>query len=274
MPFFQPPVEWESLGFDPVALSLGVFDLRWYSLAYIAGILAAWFLLTRMVRQPGSPMNASHIDDLVTWCTLGVILGGRMGYVLFYDLPGFAADPLSIVKLWEGGMSFHGGLIGVITAIVLYARAKGLSALRILDYVAVVTPIGLMLGRLANFVNGELWGRPTDGTWGIIFAAAGPEPRHPSTLYQAAMEGFLLLVLMTILFWGTRARLHPGLLGGSFILGYGLARFTAEFFRQPDPQLGLLALGLSMGQWLTLPMIGFGLWLIATAGRRPTASTA
>jgi phosphatidylglycerol:prolipoprotein diacylglycerol transferase len=273
MPPFQPPVEWESLGFDPVALSLGPLDLRWYSLAYIVGILAGWFLLRRMVQRPGSPMTATHVDDLVTWCTLGVILGGRIGYVLFYDLAGFAADPLSIVKLWEGGMSFHGGLIGVIAAILLYARAQGLSGLRILDYVAVVTPIGLMLGRLANFVNGELWGRPTDGSWGIIFAGAGPDPRHPSTLYQAGMEGFLLLLVMTLLFWGGRARLFPGLLGGCFILGYGIARFIAEFFRAPDAHIGLLALGLSMGQWLTLPMIAIGLGLIARAGMRPAATS-
>lgn len=271
MMFFQPPVEWESLGFDPVALSLGPIDLRWYSLAYIVGILAAWFLLIRMVRRPGSPMRAQHVDDLVTWCTLGVILGGRLGYVLFYDLASFAADPLSILRLWEGGMSFHGGLLGVVAAIILYARSQGLSALRLLDYVAVVTPIGLMLGRLANFVNGELWGRPTDGTWGIIFAAAGPEPRHPSTLYQAALEGFALLLLLGFMFWFTRARLLPGMLGGLFILGYGIARFAVEFFRQPDAQIGLLAFGLSMGQWLTMPMIALGLWLVATAGRRPAA---
>lgn len=271
MEFFRQPVEWASLGLDPIAFQLGGFALRWYSLAYIFGIIAAWVLLARMVRRPGSPMTATHVDDLITWCTLGVILGGRTGYVLFYNPAQYAADPLAFFKLWEGGMSFHGGLAGVILAILLYARSQGLSALRILDYAAVVTPIGLLLGRLANFVNGELWGRPTDGTWGIIFPDAGPEPRHPSQLYEAATEGLLLLVILTLLFWGTNARMKPGLLGGVFITGYGLSRFGIEFFREPDAQLGVLSVGLTMGQLLSLPMILFGLFLLATAsGRRPS----
>jgi phosphatidylglycerol:prolipoprotein diacylglycerol transferase len=271
MEFFRQPVEWASLGLDPVALQLGSFALRWYSLAYIVGIIAAWVLLARMIRRPGSPMAAGHLDDLITWCTLGVILGGRTGYVLFYNPAQYAADPLAFFKLWEGGMSFHGGLAGVILAIVLYARSQGLSALRILDYAAVVTPIGLFLGRLANFVNGELWGRPTNGTWGIIFPDAGPEPRHPSQLYEAATEGLLLLVILSFLFWATHARMKPGLLGGVFITGYGLSRFVIEYFREPDAQLGLLSFGLSMGQLLSLPMILIGLFLLATTnGRRPS----
>jgi phosphatidylglycerol:prolipoprotein diacylglycerol transferase len=271
MAFFQQPVEWASLGLDPIALQLGGFALRWYSLAYIFGIIAAWVLLARMVRRPGSPMTAAHVDDLITWCTLGVILGGRTGYVLFYNPAQYAADPLAFFKLWEGGMSFHGGLAGVILAIFLYARSQGLSPLRILDYAAVVTPIGLLLGRLANFVNGELWGRPTDGTWGIIFPDAGPEPRHPSQLYEAATEGLMLLIILTILFWATNARMKPGLLGGVFISGYGLSRFIIEYFREPDAQLGVLSMGLTMGQLLSLPMILFGLFLLATAsGRRPS----
>jgi phosphatidylglycerol:prolipoprotein diacylglycerol transferase len=271
MPFFQQPVEWASLGLDPIALQVGSFALRWYSLAYIVGIIAAWVLLVRMARKAGSPMTAAHVDDLITWCTLGVILGGRTGYVLFYNPAQYLADPLAFFKLWEGGMSFHGGLAGVILAIVLYARSRQLSALRILDYAAVVTPIGLLLGRLANFVNGELWGRPTDGTWGIIFPDAGPEPRHPSQLYEAATEGLLLLIILSILFWATNARMKPGLLGGVFITGYGLSRFIIEYFREPDAQLGVLSMGLTMGQLLSLPMILFGLFLLATAsGRRPS----
>jgi phosphatidylglycerol:prolipoprotein diacylglycerol transferase len=271
MEFLRQPVEWASLGLDPIALQLGSFALRWYSLAYIVGIIAAWVLLARMIRRPGSPMTAAHLDDLITWCTLGVILGGRTGYVLFYNPSQYLADPLSFFKLWEGGMSFHGGLAGVILAIVLYARSQGLSALRILDYAAVVTPIGLLLGRLANFVNGELWGRPTNGTWGIIFPDAGPEPRHPSQLYEAATEGLLLLVILSILFWATNARMKPGLLGGVFIAGYGLSRFVIEYFREPDAQLGVLSIGLTMGQLLSLPMIFLGLFLLATAsGRRPS----
>jgi phosphatidylglycerol:prolipoprotein diacylglycerol transferase len=272
MEFFQTPVEWASLGLDPVALQIGPLALRWYSLAYIIGIITAWWLLLRMVRRPGAPMTAKHVDDLVTWCTLGVILGGRLAYVIFYNPSQYLQNPLDIFKLWEGGMSFHGGLAGVILAIFLYARSQGLSALRILDYVAVVTPIGLLLGRFANFVNGELWGRPTDGTWGIIFPDAGPDPRHPSQLYEAALEGALLLIVLTFLFWATRARLRPGLLGGIFIAGYGLSRFVIEFFREPDAQLGVLSIGLTMGQLLTLPMILGGLWLLATLNRRETAS--
>lgn len=274
MGFFQTPVEWGSLGLDPVALSIGPLALRWYSLAYIGGILAAWWLLLRMVKRPGSPMTAKHVDDLITWCTLGVILGGRLGYVLFYNPAQYLSDPLAMLKLWEGGMSFHGGLSGVIIAILLYARSKGLSALRILDYLAVVSPLGLLFGRLANFVNGELWGRATDGTWGIIFPDAGPEPRHPSQLYEAALEGALLFIVLNILFWATSARMKPGLLGGLFIAGYGLSRFVIEFFREPDAQLGVLSIGLTMGQLLSLPMILLGLWLIATTGRRNPAVAA
>ena len=271
MEFFQTPVHWGSLGLDPVALQIGPLALRWYSLAYILGILAGWWLLLRMVKRPGSPMTAKHVDDIITWCTLGVILGGRLGYVIFYNSAQYIADPLAALKLWEGGMSFHGGLMGVILAIFLYARSKGLSALRILDYVAVVTPIGLLLGRFANFVNGELWGRPTDGSWGIIFPDAGPEPRHPSQLYEAATEGLLLLIVLGALFWATNARMKPGLLGGVFITGYGLSRFAIEFWREPDAQLGVLGIGLTMGQLLSVPMILLGLWLLGTCNRREPA---
>ena len=265
MEFFQTPVHWESLGLSPIALQLGPLALRWYSLAYIVGILAGWWLLLKMVKRPGSPMTGKHVDDLISWSTLGVILGGRLGYVIFYNPAQYIADPLGILKLWEGGMSFHGGLLGVILAILLYARSKGLSALRILDYVATITPIGLLLGRFANFVNGELWGRPTDGSWGIIFPDAGPEPRHPSQLYEATTEGLLLLLLLSFLFWRTDARMKPGLLGGVFIAGYGLSRFLIEFWREPDAQLGVLGIGLTMGQLLSLPMIAAGLWFVLRA---------
>lgn len=271
MDFFQTPVEWASLGLDPVAFQVGGFALRWYSLSYIVGILAAWWLLIRMARQAGSPMTAVHVDDLITWATLGIILGGRTGYVLFYNPAQYLANPLDILKLWEGGMSSHGGFIGVILATWLYTRSRSLQTLRVLDYVAVVTPIGLMLGRLANFVNGELWGRPTDGTWGIIFPDAGPEPRHPSTLYHALFEGLVPLVVLMLLFWFTRARLRPGLLGGTFLLMYGSARFLIEYVREPDAQLGILSTGLTMGQTLTVPLIAIGLYLLATSNRRQPA---
>lgn len=272
MEFFQTPVLWESLHLDPVAFAVGPLVVRWYSLAYIVGIVGGWWLLLRMVRRAQSPMLARHVDDLVTWCTLGVILGGRLAYVIFYNPLEYLAHPLDVFKLWEGGMSFHGGMAGVIVAILLYARAQHLSALRILDYAAVVTPLGLMLGRLANFVNGELWGRPTGGNWGVIFPGAGPLPRWPSQLFEAALEGLLLLVILNVLFWFTRARLRPGLLGGLFIAGYGIIRFGLEWLREPDAQLGTLGFGLTMGQTLSLPMIAFGLWLIATCGRRQPVS--
>jgi phosphatidylglycerol:prolipoprotein diacylglycerol transferase len=268
MPFWKPPRDWASLGLDPVALSLGPLELRWYSLAYIVGILAGWWLLLRMIRLPGAPMEKRHIDDLVTWATIGVIAGGRLAYVIFYDPATYIASPLKILQLWEGGMAFHGGLVGVILAIFLYCRANGLPVLRVLDYVAVVTPIGLFLGRLANFVNGELWGRPTDGSWGLVFPGAGPYPRHPSQLYEAVLEGLVLLLLLNALFWFTRAREMPGMLGGLFAGLYGLFRFIAEYFREPDVQLGTLATGLTMGQTLSLPMIVIGLWLVAQSRRR------
>jgi phosphatidylglycerol:prolipoprotein diacylglycerol transferase len=273
MPFLRPPVEWASLGLDPVALSIGPFDLRWYSLAYIAGIAIGWWLLLRMIRMPGAPMTRTHVDDLVTWCILGVILGGRLAYVLFYDPLTYLANPLKILQLWEGGMAFHGGFLGVIIAILLYCRKHGLKVWRVLDYVAVVTPIGLFLGRLANFVNGELWGRVTDGSWGMIFPTGGPWPRHPSQLYEAALEGLALFLVLAVLFRVTRARLQPGLLGGLFVLLYGLSRFGIEYFREPDAQLGTLATGLTMGQTLSLPMILFGAWHVARSFGRTRAAT-
>ena len=272
---FQRPVLWDSLGFSPVALEIGGFALRWYSLAYIAGIVIGWWLLSRMItRRSDPPMNTRQLDDLISWSTLGIIAGGRLGYVIFYDFAAYAAEPLKILRLWEGGMSFHGGFAGVLIAAFLYCRKHGLNALRVLDYAAVITPIGLLLGRLANFVNGELWGRPTDGTWGIIFPDGGPLPRHPSTLYAAASEGLLLLVVLSLLFWATRARLRPGLLGGVFVGGYGLVRFVLEQFREPDAQLGVLPWGLTMGQTLCLPMIIVGLWLVWRALRGGPAGDA
>lgn len=267
-PLFTPPVSFEQLGLDPIALSIGPLVLRWYSLAYIAGILVAWWLLGRMLRRPGAPFTRSNLDDLVAWCTLGVILGGRLAYVLFYDLGSYLSRPLAIFQLWEGGMSFHGGLLGVGLAVFLYARKHQLPLLRSFDYMAAVAPFGLMLGRMANFINGELWGRPTDGTWGVIFPYAGPEPRHPSQIYEALAEGLLLFVVLQLLFWLTRARFKSGLLTGLFLTGYGVARFLIELVREPDSQLGVLGYGLTMGQTLSLPLILLGLWLLATTSRR------
>ncbi len=261
-------LDWTSLGLSPVLFEFHGFALRWYSLAYIGGILGGWWILGRMIDAWGAPMTRLQNDAFITWITVGIILGGRIGYVLFYDFTKFAADPLAILRLWEGGMSFHGGVIGSIIAIVVFARANGLKWLRIADYVACVQPFGQLLGRLANFVNGELWGRVTGSDWGIVFPGGGPLPRHPSQLYEAAFEGLFLLIVMTSLFWRTRARIHPGMLGGAFLFGFGLLRFGIEFFREPDVQVGYLALGLTMGQWLCAPMVAIGAYLMASSRGR------
>jgi phosphatidylglycerol:prolipoprotein diacylglycerol transferase len=251
----------------------GPFSLRWYSLAYIAGIAGAWWLLTRMIRQPGAPLSQTQLDDYITWATLGVIGGGRLGYVIFYNPDQYLADPVSILRLWDGGMSFHGGCFGVIAACFLHGWWAKFSGLRLLDYVATVTPLGLGLGRLANFVNGELWGRPTGTDWGIIFPDAGPEPRHPSQLYEAGLEGVVLLAVLSFLFWRTGARLRPGLLSGVFGIGYGLSRTIIENYREPDRQLGILESGLTMGQTLSLPLILAALLLLVLAlARKPVGA--
>lgn len=253
------------------SVELGPFALRWYSLAYIAGILLGWAYLRRMLRTPNPPMTVEQADDFVTWATLGIIVGGRLGYVLFYNFQQYAQHPVEIFKLWDGGMSFHGGAIGMAAAVVWFAARNRINALRVGDYVACVVPIGQCLGRLANFVNGELYGRPTGTDWGIIFPGGGPLPRHPSQLYEAFGEGVVLLILLALLFWRTDARLKPGLLSGVFIGGFGLVRFIIEFFREPDAQLGYLTFGLTMGQLLCLPMILLGAIMIATsAGRQRT----
>jgi phosphatidylglycerol:prolipoprotein diacylglycerol transferase len=280
----SPGIDFTRLGLDPVALSIGPFDLRWYSLAYLAGIFLGYWYLLRMIRQPGAPMARRHADDLVFWAALGVIFGGRLGYVLFYR-PGFYMDnPLEILKLWDGGMSFHGGVIGTSLGIIYLSWKEKLQWLRVHDYVACVVPIGLFTGRLANFVNAELWGAPTSLPWAVRFPEVidglvqlGP-PRHPSQLYEALLEGVLLFAILALLFWKSRARYQPGLLVGAFLLGYGIFRFLVEFVREPDAHLVGFAqsTGLHMGQWLCVPMILGGLYLIATAsGRRqrvePTA---
>ena len=264
-------IRWDSLGLDPVAVDLGFFQIRWYSLAYLAGILVGWWYLLKLLAQPGAPMARRHADDLVFYATLGIILGGRVGYVLFYNFEYYAANPLAILTLWDGGMSFHGGVIGVTVALWWLARSNNLSFLRVCDYVACCVPFGMFFGRLANFVNGELWGRPTTLPWGMIFPRA-PDglPRHPSQLYEAGLEGLGVFLVLWVLFWRTDARYFPGRLVGAFTLSIAVARFLIEFVRQPDAQLSEFALrtGLSMGQWLTIPMMLLGLWLIWTSASR------
>lgn len=265
------PINWVDLGLKR-GIDLGFFTLRYYSLAYLAGILVGFWHMSRMIRQPGAPLAQRHVDDLFFWCTLGIILGGRLGYATFYGQQ-LWQHPVELLKLWEGGMSFHGGLIGVVVAIAWVTRRAGISFLRTTDYVAVCVPFGLFFGRLANFVNGELWGRIAgpDVPWAMVFPDAGSAPRHPSQLYEAALEGLVLGIILLTMFWKTRARWRPGLLVGVFALGYGVARFTVEFYREPDAQLEDFAArtGMSMGQWLTVPMMVIGLILIARAILRP-----
>ncbi len=263
-------VRWESLGLDPVALDLGFFKVRWYSLAYITGILVGWWYLTKLVTRTGAPMTKAQVEDLVIYATLGIILGGRFGYILFYR-PEMLGQPLSMLKLWEGGMSFHGGVIGVILGVLWFARSQKVNWLRTLDYLVVVYPIGHFLGRLANFVNGELWGRETMVAWGMIFPGGGDVVRHPSQLYQAGLEGLALGLILSVLFWKSDARLKPGALAGHFVFWMGGFRFVAETVREPDVGVhGLL--GMTMGQTLCVPMVLIGLYLILTAqGRRDRA---
>ena len=267
-------LHFDDLHLNPIALDLGLLQIHWYSLAYIAGILLGWYYLTKLIDQPSAPMARRHADDFVFYATVGILVGGRLAYVLFYQ-PAILENPVDILKLWQGGMSFHGGALGVSVGILYLARKNGLSWLRIHDYIACCAPFGLFFGRIANFVNGELWGRPTDLPWAIIFPNA-PDglPRHPSQLYEAGLEGLLLGLILAFFFWRTNARNEPGKLVGIFLFGYGVSRFIVEYFREPDVQLGTLSWGLTMGQTLTLPMLIGGLYLIVTAPRRRVLSAA
>jgi phosphatidylglycerol:prolipoprotein diacylglycerol transferase len=262
-------IDYNSLGLDPVIVHWP-FPIRWYSLAYLAGIVLGWWYLMKLVDRPGAPMARRHADDMVFYATLGIILGGRLGYVLFYRPAFYFHDPVQILRLWDGGMSFHGGVVGTSLGIFYLAHKEKLSWLRIHDYVACCVPFGLFFGRLANFVNGELWGKEAHVPWAVIFPTGGPVPRHPSQIYEAILEGICLFLLLAWAFWKTDARYQPGKLVGLFLLGYGISRFVVEFFREADEQLMEFArvTHLHMGQWLSLPMILGGLWLVATAKRR------
>jgi phosphatidylglycerol:prolipoprotein diacylglycerol transferase len=269
-------IHFTDLHLKPILFEWGWFKLRWYSLAYLAGILIGWWYLLKLIDRPGAPMARRHADDMVFYATLGIIIGGRLGYVLFYKPGDYFADPIQIFRLWDGGMSFHGGVIGTSLGIFYLARKNGLNWLRIHDYVACCVPFGLFFGRLANFVNQELWGRPTDLPWAIIFQERvgdalieGPA-RHPSQLYEAGLEGIGLFLILWFLFWRTDSRYYPGRIVGTFLLGYGISRFLVEFYRESDAQLVRFAemTHLHMGQWLSVPMILGGAWLIATSKKR------
>jgi phosphatidylglycerol:prolipoprotein diacylglycerol transferase len=258
--------------FDPILVSIGPFAIRWYALAYIAGILLGWVYARAIIRNQAywggpAPLAVSDYDDFVLWVTLGIILGGRTGYVLFYNLAHFLANPAEIVEVWKGGMSFHGGFLGCVAAVVLFAKKRGLPVLSLGDVTCAVGPIGLLLGRVANFVNGELWGRSADVPWAMIFPGGGPVPRHPSQLYEAGLEGLGLLVILGVLV-RSGALKRPGLVTGAFAAGYAAMRSFCELFRQPDPQLGFLWGGMTMGMLLCVPLLLAGLALMIYALRR------
>jgi phosphatidylglycerol---prolipoprotein diacylglyceryl transferase len=258
---------------DPVLIAIGPLVIRWYALAYIFGILIGWLLARRLIRDERlwggpAPFSLLDFDDFILWVTLGIVLGGRTGYVLFYNFEHFLDHPSEILQVWKGGMSFHGGFLGCVAAVILFAWKRGLPMLSLGDITCAVGPIGLLLGRLANFLNGELWGRPTDLPWAMVFPAGGPLPRHPSQLYEATAEGLLLfLALMLLVRLGSLKR--PGLTIGAFAIGYAIARSFCELFREPDAQLGFLWGGLTMGMLLSVPLLLAGLGFLALALRRP-----
>jgi len=254
--------------FDPVLLQIGPFAIRWYALAYVAGILLGWRYAVSLIKNTRlwggqtPPVTVMQIDDLVLWVTLGIILGGRIGYVLFYSPGLIARDPLEILKVWHGGMSFHGGLIGVTLALVGFARVNKVDLLKLADLVAPCVPIGLFFGRIANFINGELWGRATTAPWGVIFPAGGPQPRHPSQLYEAALEGVVLFIVLRIATHQALWLQRRGAVTGLFLLGYAIFRLSLENVREPDSFMPHFPLGLTMGMLLSMPMALAGLFLI------------
>ena len=270
-PQFSPTI----VEFGPIALGgyqLGPFGIRWYAMAYNLGLVLGWRLMRRLVRLAPAVAEPLQVDDFLTWATVGVVLGGRLGYVLFYQPAFYLANPLKALEVWHGGMSFHGGFLGVAAATVWFCRKYSIPLLGFADRIAVVAPLGLMLGRIANFINGELWGRPAPDwlPWAMVFPTGGDVPRHPSQLYQAAMEGVLLFAVMFTLSRRESIRARFGTLTGVFLIGYGLARIIGEFFRQPDAFLGFLFAGATMGQLLSVPMVIAGIWLALRA--RPAAT--
>ncbi len=254
---------------DPVLIQLGPFGIRWYALAYIAGLVIGWQVMRRVCEQSPRVLTPTKIDDFLLWAALGVIIGGRMGFVLFYKPAFFLSSPWSIFTVWEGGMSFHGGLLGVIASILLFALRNKTDPFMLSDLVAIVAPLGLFFGRLANFINGELWGRTSDVSWAMIFPRGGPLPRHPSQLCQAFLEGIALFAVIWLVWRLTDGRRRPGLLTGVFFAGYGVARIIGELFREPDAHLGYLWGPLTMGMLLSLPLLIVGGWMISRAYTKP-----
>ncbi|HXW20722.1 MAG TPA: prolipoprotein diacylglyceryl transferase [Roseiarcus sp.] len=268
MPLFALPFP----AINPILVEIGPLAIRWYALAYIAGLIIGWALIRRTLRDEtlwlGAPRpSVESTDDLLVYCALGVIIGGRLGNVLFYDPDYYFAHPLEILKLWEGGMAFHGGLIGALVGVLLFAWRHHAPVLTTLDLVALVAPIGVFLGRIANFIRPELWGRPTDVPWAVIFPGSDGQPRHPSQIYEALLEGLAVFVILQIAA-RLRALRRPGLTTGLFGVSYGLARIFCEFFREPDPRLEDLGRGLTMGMALSAPLVIGGLCLLFWSWRR------
>lgn len=282
---FAIPLAMPFPGLDPVAFSLGPISVKWYGLAYMAGLLLGWLYIRRLLTTPRiwatdtPPFGIERVDDLLLYMTLGVILGGRIGFVLFYEPGYYFAHPLDIPAVWKGGMAFHGALLGCGLAIWLFARNNAVSPYSAMDLCAAAVPIGLLFGRLANFINGELWGRPTTVSWGMVFPEAKlyfpsiePLPRHPSQLYEAALEGLALFLILRLLTHQFAAFERPGLVTGSFLIGYGVFRSFCEMFRQPDPLHALTYYALTPGMAYSIPMILLGLWLMRRAKREPVAA--
>lgn len=255
---------------DPVAIHLGPLAIHWYALAYLAGFLCGWWIVKYICRLDNNVHrpNSEDMDDFMTYAILSILLGGRIGYILFYNLPHYIDNPLDIIKLWQGGMSFHGGLIGVVSVIIIYARIKKIELLRLADLFAVAAPVGFFFGRIANFINGELYGRVTDASWGMVFPKGGPEPRHPSQLYEATLEGLVMFIALFAMAHNPKIRNSPGLISAGFMGIYGVSRFLIEYVRQPDEQLGLFFGFISMGQLLCIPMFIVCAILIVYANRR------
>ena len=260
---------------DPVIVRIGPLAIHWYGLAYVVGILFGWWYGRRIITNPRlwpggkAPMRAEDLDDFLVWAAIGIVLGGRIGYILFYDFARYLANPFDMLAVWQGGMSFHGGFAGTTLAMVLFARKRGISIWSLFDIVAASVPVALGLVRLTNFINAELWGRPTDVAWAFVFPNGGPLARHPSQLYEAALEGLVLFIVLRLLTHVFLKLGKPGFVAGAFVTGYGLSRIFVEFFREPDVQLGYLAGGwLTMGMVLSTPMVLAGIWAMWRAGRQ------
>ncbi|SMC61510.1 prolipoprotein diacylglyceryl transferase [Rhizobium sp. RU36D] len=259
---------------DPVALSIGPLSIHWYGIAYVVGIMLGWLVARDMASRDRlwhgsqSQITRAHLDDFLVWAAIGIVLGGRVGYILFYDMAAIAANPLRAIEIWNGGMSFHGGLIGTTIAMILFARRNGIPVWSLFDIIASVAPVGLFFGRIANFINGELWGRITDVPWAVVFPTGGPFARHPSQIYEALLEGLLTLLVLQILARRFDALKAPGRITGVFIILYGCSRIAVEFFREPDAHIGyLVGNWLTMGMVLSLPMVLLGLWAVWRANR-------